>query len=97
MKRKLAAVSDVVVDYAVSNNMVTIPNKNLSVCKPDPAYEMDFCSSGDGSLIAIGSVGTADGLKSHYYIQFTNKASEDVTVATLSDIYAVLETIKLSE
>lgn len=89
------AASDVVVDYVVNDGRVTIPNKNLSVCKPDPAYEMDFCSSGDGQLIAIGGIGTDDGLKNHYFIEFTDDASEDVSLSNLADIYKALESIKL--
>lgn len=88
--------SDAMIDFGISGNKVTIPNKKIVLCD-NTADEGGFCTSGDGELLVGGSVGEYDETKNNYFIYFHNAASEDASVGTLSDVYEVIESIKLSQ
>lgn len=87
--------SDASIEYGISDNKVTIPNKNLVLCGAE-GDEGGFCTAGDGQLLVGGGVREYDETKNNYFISFHNAASEDTSLATLADIYKVIESVKPS-
>ena len=87
--------SDAMMKFGVTDGKVTIPSKSITVCTLE-GDEGGFCTSGDDQLTVGGGLGEYDEAKNNYFLYFHNAASEDTSLATLADIYEVIESIKLT-
>lgn len=87
--------SDAMMKFGVADGKVVIPNKVITLCTTE-GDESGFCTSGDGQLTVGGGLDEYDEAKNNYFLYFYNTASEDSSLKTLSDIYEVIESIKLS-